>query len=127
MAEHIIRLRAGWDWRAAADPAGPPRPVALPTSWPDEWAGRIRLTRRFGRPASRLAAPDRVFLVLEHVPGLARLDLNGAAIRVDPAERRHEIPLEALAPRNELRLEADPPDAAGRAVWGEIALVFRPV
>jgi hypothetical protein len=125
--EHRIRLRGGWECRTIEATPGDLERLTLPTHWP---SGRRRLlTRRFGRP--RLGPGSRVLLLMEQVPGIRSLLLNGQpAARASPEASRYEIPLGALPERNHLVLEIEPPrstDPASLAApgWGEIALLIR--
>jgi hypothetical protein len=127
--EHRIRLRGGWERRAIDAPEPVTQRLTLPTRWDPDRPGRWLLTRRFRRPP---LDPDcQLVLLLEQVPGIHSLLLNGQApTRVSPAESRFEVPLGSLPDRNVLVLEIDTTaatDPAGVAVpeWGSIALVLR--
>ena len=59
MPDHMIRLRGGWeltdgqaDRRRRAEASGDlPVRLSLPVAWPGGSARRVRLVRKFGRPA----------------------------------------------------------------------------
>jgi hypothetical protein len=102
----------------------------LPVRWSSDIAGRLVLTRRFGRPALE---PGRQILILEmdQVAGTRAIILNGQPIAAAASETPHyAIELTELAERNVLVLEIDtPPEGVGPAGhgedWGMIALVIR--
>jgi hypothetical protein len=129
VAEHRIRLRGGWEWFPADSPGAAASRLTLPISWESDRPRRLRLTRRFNRPP--LDAESRMVLLLEQVPGITSLALNGHAVaRVSPGESHYEIPLGSLPERNELVLEVEIPRSAAPAgcptpEWGAIALVIR--
>ena len=139
MSEHRIRLRGGWEARAIDPMLGAVDRLTLPIRWDVDRPRRLRLTRRFQRPpledpshlGSRQAGPPELWLLLEHVPGLLALELNGESpVCVWPEQTRYEIPLGRLPQRNQLVLEIETPrsnDRAGSAApeWGSIALVIR--
>jgi len=132
VTEHRIRLRGGWGCCAAGLPQADEQRVTLPIRWRPDGPGRLRLTRRFGRPPFE---PEREVLVLrlDQVAGIYSILLNGQPVaRVSPDRSQYEIQLEHGRDRNLLELELEPPlagvDAAGpRAEWGLIALVIRPI
>jgi hypothetical protein len=132
VAEHRIRLRGGWGCCAAGLPATAEERVTLPIYWKLDGAGRVRLTRRFGRPPFD---HDRQILVLQldQVAGIHSLLLNGQAVAgVSPEKRRYEIELDDSRDRNLLVLELEPPvpsseEAGTHPEWGHVALVVRPI
>ncbi len=124
MAEHLIRLRAGWEGRVGL---GEPQRVDLPTCWPEDLREPVRLARRFGSPRVDPGCESLV-LRLEQVAGLQRVWLNGQRLSGSTREpARLEIPLPVpLPPRNLLELEAEPYTGVSEdEVWGTIALVIR--
>ena len=129
MSEHRIRLRGGWEARAIDPMLGAVDRLTLPIRWDLDRPRRMRLTRRFQRPP--LEVPSHLVLLLEHVPGIISLELNGESpVRVSPEQTRYEVPLGRLPQRNQLVLEIETPrsnDWAGSDApeWGSIALVIR--
>ncbi len=140
MPDHLIRFRGAWeltnahaDADAAAGVLGVlPARLTLPVAWPAGSALRVRLVRKFGRPAHDPAL-ESLLLALDRVPGLRGVWLNGLRLTIpdpDPARGRLEIPIDRLADRNELVLDVEPPphrpsDSGPPPAWGEIALVIR--
>ena len=138
MPDHLIRLRGAWELidadahaEVAAEAAGDlPARLTLPVAWPAGSARRLRLVRKFGRPAHD-PAHESLLLALDRVPGLRGIWLNGLRLTIpDPASGRLEIPVDRLSERNELVLDVEPPahppgDSSPPALWGEIALVIR--
>ncbi len=129
MAEHLIRLRGGWEAIELESDERRPRRISLPGQVVRGLTGRVRLVRRFGRP--HLGGPDETLsLRMERVPGLASAALNGHPLAVaSMAHDSIEIRPIKLLDRNELILEVDAPvtalqDAAGPRAWGEVALVI---
>ena len=129
MSEHRIRLRGGWEAHAIDGIPGVVERLTLPIRWEFDRPRRLRLTRRFQRPP--LAVPSQLVLLLEHVPGIVALELNGESpVGVSPEQTRYEVPLDRLLERNQLVLEIATPCATDRAggdapEWGSIALVIR--
>lgn len=120
---HTIQLRGPWDLDATPERRRLDLPAAvLP-------GPGLRLCRRFRRPP-RLAGPLDCRLRLDDVPGLRRVDLNGATLaRYDepglgPADRVDLQIGPLLAASNLLCLEADRPDPDPPGPWGRVALVF---
>jgi len=132
VTEHRIRLRGGWGCCAAGLPESAEQRVTLPIRFSPDGLGRIRLTRRFGRPPFD---HDRQILILQldQVAGIHCLLLNGQPIAgVSPDTLRYEIQLDHSRDRNVLVLEIEPPppgvEAGGNsAEWGNVALVLRPI
>jgi hypothetical protein len=131
--DHLIRLRGAWELieaDAAAEVSGAlPVRLSLPVAWPGGSARRLRLVRKFGRPAHD-PAQESLLLTLNRVPGLRGVWLNGLRLTVpDPIPVRLEIPIDRLSERNELVLDVEPPhppgDSGPSSRWGEIALVIR--
>ena len=87
MYPHRIRLRGPWQCeplaRSPDDPGQAPLPaprvVTMPARWADaglpDFAGRVRLRRRFGYPG-RIDAHERVWLTFAGVEGQAAAVLN---------------------------------------------------
>jgi hypothetical protein len=138
VAEHLIRLRGGWEWLgpgsdAAPDAAGTSRRVALPIVWPAPPAvgAVVRLSRAFATPPHDRCL-ETVVLRLAEVPGLISARLNdGAPARPGPDACDLEMPLDPeRTGRNLLVLELDPRAARGQTgaaprAWGVVALVIR--
>ena len=125
MTEHHIRFRGAWELLELGPGRSAPRPVTLPIAWPPEFAGPIRLTRRFGRPPIDPAL-ESIRLELKAVPGLRSVTLNGAELGPIGGVDR-DIPLpSALPARNTLTLEVVPGPPGPDGGWGAIALVIGP-
>jgi hypothetical protein len=128
--EHRIRLRGGWECQFLDVAGEVPERVTLPIRWPRHISGRVRLSRRFGRPHLD-AARQIVLLELDRVEGIESLFLNGEVLAVtDPARSSYEIALGELLERNLLVLEIETAGAGGKSAsddgdWGQIALVIR--
>jgi hypothetical protein len=138
--DHVIRFRGAWELTdshadADADATGVlgvlPARLTLPVAWPGGSARRVRLVRKFGRPAHD-PAHESLLLALDRVPGLRGVWLNGLRLTIpdpDPTHGRLEIPIDRLDERNELALDVElpphPPGDSGPPAWGEIALVIR--
>ena len=130
MNDHRIRLRGGWECQRD----GPGREaegdrITLPVRWGASHPGRLRLSRRFGRPP---IDPTRQLLLLEldRARGMQSLSLNGKALTdVSPEKSYYLIPLAEIEERNELVLEVETGDAPDDAEtdWGHFALVIRPI
>ena len=139
MSEHRIRLRGGWEARAIDAMPWAVNRLTLPIRWGVDPPRRLRLTRRFQRPplpvltlrGSQTAGQPELVLVLEDVPGIVSLELNGESpVCVSPEQTRYEIPLGRLPQRNQLVLEVETPRRDDRPggeslEWGCIALVIR--
>jgi len=132
VTEHRIRLRGGWGCCAAGLPESDEQRVTLPIRWSPDGLGRMRLTRRFGRPPFD---PDRQVLILrlDQVAGIQSIVLNGQPIAgVCPEMSLHELQINHARDRNLLVLEMEPPlpgmeSAGASAEWGIVALVVRPI
>ncbi len=99
---HVIRLRGPWELEPVARfggcgelPAG--GRTRVPGDWGellgDDFAGRVRYTRRFNRPTN-LEPDERVWLVVAAVDHQARLALNGqpfAELSTGAAAARDDI------------------------------------
>jgi hypothetical protein len=133
VSEHRIRLRGGWECCASAPRTDvAERRLNLPIRWSQEDPLRLRLTRRFGRPAFDPSC-QKLVLELDQVAGIDSLFLNGQPIAAVSPERTHyEIALDRALERNTLVLEIQRP-AAGQGEpatapeWGVIALVIRSI
>jgi len=132
VTEHRIRLGGGWGCCAAGLPKSAEQRVTLPIRWRPDGLGRLRLTRRFGRPPFE---PEREVLILrlDQVAGIHCILLNGQPVAgVSPESSMYEIQLEHALDRNLLEIELEPPlagveAAEATAEWGIIALVIRPI
>ena len=130
MSDHLIRLRGGWECRAAGLPESEGRRLTLPVRWGQDSPRRVVLTRRFGRPPLETAG-QALLLRMDQVEGLFSLSLNGRPIALESVlGSRHEIELGELSDRNLLVLEVETPafeaGAGGsRREWGNIAIVVR--
>lgn len=131
MSEHRIRLRAAWQWRPRDQEDEAPRRIDLPASWTVVGSGPMLLTRRFRRPPLETGR-ERARLLLEDVPGLRSVRLNGVEL-ARPAAGTAALTLDLeghLLPSNELVLEVDPvgwtAPGANAGPWGAIALVIGP-
>jgi hypothetical protein len=129
--EHRIRLRGGWECQSGCSGEVPER-ITLPIQWDPEIRRRVRLYRRFGRPA---IDQDRQCLLLEldRARGIHSLLLNGKTVTaISPAKSYYLIPLAEIEERNELVLEIEigetrDEQAPSERDWGQIALVIRPI
>jgi hypothetical protein len=132
MYPHRIRLRGPWECeplaRAGPDDLPPPRRMTLPCRWAEgglaDFAGCVRLTRRFGYPG-RIDEHERVWLTAAAVDAVAELTINGTPIGRFTAE---DGPFEAevtrlLQSRNELTVTVEGGIHGG--LWGEVALEVR--
>jgi hypothetical protein len=130
MAEHLIRLRGGWEWTDLEAPLSPPGRMTLPATRPWGRARRVRLCRRFGRPPIDTRT-ETLCLRLDKVPGLKSIAINDTLIAVAAGRLGPlEICLADSPERNLLVLELSPPAAESpgqeaNLPWGEIALVVR--
>lgn len=133
MLPHRIRLRGPWqliplNW-ANGDTGQLPAPIAvrMPVRWSDcglaDFAGRVRLLRRFGMPRS-LDSFERVWLTLAGVAGRTEIWLNDERLG-DWQGNAGPIEIEItrrLRDRNELRIEVAVPEGK---IGGEVALEIR--
>jgi hypothetical protein len=130
MPEHRIRLRGAWELLAQGGWDAPITRRSLPTTWPVDLAGPIRLIRRFGMPPIDPAS-EALSLEFLAVPGLVRIDLNGVELPFPPAGSVDWVvrSVGPLLARNTLTLDVElgrtdrPEKAEG---WGTIALVITP-
>lgn len=129
--EHIVRLNAAWEVSAPDDPSVRPFRVDLPVdwsglSWPGGWSPRrIRLSRRFGRPAGLdPAAPEaRARLVVDGGAAVRVVEINGRPTSWSWAgPDRLIVELPELGTRNTAEFMIEPHAAVG--AWGGVALVF---
>lgn len=124
MAEHMIRLRGGWE---LVEPrkTDASRRITLPASDLFETPARVVLSRSFQRP--RLdPLRETLWLRLEAVPGLTSIALNGREVGRGPFEDPVILlAVEDLEPRNLLVIEVEPPGAEEEMDWGSIALMVR--
>ena len=89
MDEHVIRLRAGWEWTYGEAPPGEseaPDARSYPPPGPTIGIGRSDYSRRFGRPARKDDTEAPVRLKLATVPGLVRVSLNRVALPVSSSD-----------------------------------------
>ena len=131
MPEHRIRLAGAWELFAPGRGADVARRLNLPTTWPSELAGPLRILRRFGSPPIDPAI-EVISLEFLGVPGLRRIDLNGVEFPGPPAGSVDwVVPLDGpLLARNTLILDVaiEPPGRVERLEgWGSIALVITPM
>jgi hypothetical protein len=126
MYPHRIRLRGPWDGEPISPP-GPPRTVTLPARLADvglvNFAGRVRLSRRFGYPG-RIDAYEHVWLTFAAVAGRADVVLNGRPLGTGQSGTFEFEVTSLLSSRNRLDvlLDADGGDAG---LTGEVALEVR--
>jgi hypothetical protein len=106
--------------------------MTLPVRWAPDVQGRLRLSRRFGRPHLD-ATRQCLLLELERVEGIQCLLLNGEILAAAaPARSSYQIPLGDLLERNLLVLEIEMSEAGGDSAgqdpdWGHISLLIRPI
>jgi hypothetical protein len=133
MYPHRIRLRGPWECeplsRSDGSIAAPaPCTVTMPCRWREgglgEFAGRVRLRRRFGMPR-QIDDYERVWLTFAGLTGVADISLNGQALgRYRDADCPLDLEVTALLrPRNELVVETEAGLDGG--LWGEVALEVR--
>ena len=131
MNDHRIRLRGGWECQSAG-PGQEGDRITLPIRWGTNQRGRVRLSRRFGRPP---IDPTRQLLLLEldRARGIQSLLLNGKALTaISPQKSYYLIPLAEIEERNLLALEVETGEAANdgnhaEQDWGHFALVIRSI
>jgi hypothetical protein len=126
MYPHRIRLRGPWDCQPVA-PDGPARRITPPARLRDAglagFAGRVRLTRRFGYPG-RIDSYEHVWLTFAEVTGRAQVMLNGVRLGADRFGTFEFDVTDRLADRNALEIVLDAEDdEAGLA--GEVAMEIR--
>lgn len=124
---HIIRLHGPWQYEILSvsrqdptiDQAGLPTTgrIKMPADWGEtlgrDFRGRVRYTRRFGRPTG-LEAGDRVRLVVQRLDALGSITLNdGPPSTLLPGQRnwQHDVTT-LLEPRNLLTIEVELPEEA---------------
>jgi hypothetical protein len=130
---HIIRLRGPWQYEPLARTRLLPDgstitetgevpgagSMQMPADWNaalgSEFRGRVRYTRRFGRPRG-LEDGDRVQLVLAQLDAFGAVCLNARPlVRIPPGMLDTRVDItDRLQPRNELSVEVELPrcDAA---------------
>jgi hypothetical protein len=134
MYPHRIRLRGPWECEPLSRRGGSselPQPctVTMPCRWRDvglgEFAGRVRLRRRFGLPR-QIDNYERVWLTFAGLTGVADIWVNGQSLgRCCEADCPFEREVTALLkPRNELVVELEETGGDG-GLWGEVALEIR--
>jgi hypothetical protein len=131
MYPHRLRLRGPWECepltsRDGNPPPAPRRfvpPARLSAAGLVDFAGRVRLTRRFGYPG-RIDDCEHVWLTCTDVVGEAEVVLNGTqlGVRLTGAFEFEVTALLATRNRLEIVLDADTGDAG---LAGEIALEVR--
>ena len=131
MYPHRIRLHGPWECEPLAAPdqpvPPPPRrfvpPARLRDAGLSDFAGRVRLTRRFGFPG-RIDEYEHVWLTFANVVGQADVALNGTTLCSGRSAGLEFEATSLLAPRNRLEviLDADLGDAG---LVGEVALEIR--
>jgi len=131
MYPHRIRLRGPWQWEPlelrGPGPLPGPQRVTMPCRLADGgfagFAGRVRMTRKFGYPG-RIDADERVWLTIDGVEGQASITLNGQLLAANQQVACDFDVTGLLGPRNSLEVELDAAnDHAG--LWGEVALEVR--
>src|SRR5688500_9616695 len=122
---HAMRLHGPWEyqplsrwllaqgvWRETPQDPLPPGRTRAPghggAALGDDFFGRVRFTRRFGRP-SGLASFERAWLVIEGVDAQGSVSLNGTPLGEVPG---YAVPAAfdvtaRLLPRNELEIVAE--------------------
>ena len=129
MRPHVIRLRGPWDYRPlartrlcpdggtieVAGPLPPPGQIQMPADWGDslgaDFRGRVRYSRRFGRPTG-VQPGQRIDLVVERLDAFGLVLLNGrslGAVAAGQSGWRADV-THLLAPRNELGVEVELPE-----------------
>lgn len=131
MYPHRIRLHGPWECEPLVTPDQPvppqPRRIRVPARLHDDaglrdFAGRVRLTRRFGYPG-RIDEYEHIWVTLAEVVGHVDVALNGTTLGSGSAGLEFEA-TSLLASRNRLEviLDADSGDAG---LVGEVALEIR--
>jgi hypothetical protein len=123
MAEHLIRLRRGWE-RLEPEGGAARGWVTLPLSGFPGGVSRLRLARSFQTPPLD-PLHETLWLRLDAVPGLVSVALNDREIARGPFPSSPLLlPLVGnLVARNRLILEVEPPPF-GDSPWGDVALVI---
>src|SRR5438105_4141404 len=133
MYPHRIRLRGPWDYEPLArtgksnEPLPPGGRMTMPGRWGEggltDFAGRVRLRRRFGWPG-RLDAHERVWLTFAGAQASADVWLNGRSLGRHEGPGPFEFDVTGLLQlRNELAVDVETPGSGGP--WGEVALEVR--
>ena len=126
MPEHLIRLRGGWSVHDPDQLQNPARSLTLPARLGPGFPRRARLERKFGRPRHDPSG-EIISLLLEGVPGLIRVVLNGDEHEPPSTGDRLELTNLSLGPRNVLMLEVELDDSGDLDhPWGAVALVISP-
>jgi hypothetical protein len=120
MPPHAIRLRAAWEIRPGPDSTW--TRIDLPLSPSTLPAGPATLRRRF-RPPPIDPAAEELWLVLEAIPGVDSVDLNGREWL--PEGRGLTTRIEA-GPTNLLELRLGETASRATDLWGIIRLEIRP-
>jgi hypothetical protein len=99
----------------------------MPCRWAEagltEFAGRVRLRRRFGYPGT-IDACERVWLTFGGCEGHGEVSLNGTVLGVVEGEGGAEFEVTSLLQsRNDLAVDLEGPEQGG--LWGEVALEVR--
>lgn len=134
MYPHCIRLRGPWECEPleripATEPLPEPRRIVMPCRWRDsslgEFAGRVRLRRRFGLPRT-IDAHERLWITCAGVRDRAEFWLNGHHLgRHDRADEPCAFEVTTLLQaRNELVAEVESASGEG-GLWGETTLLIR--
>lgn len=131
MYPHRIRLLGPWQVEPLARRAGDDRPLppplrmTMPGRWRDgglaDFAGRVRLRRRFGYPG-RIDAHERVWLTCAGVAGTAVVAVNGRTLGTLTGDGAYDV-TGLLRERNELTMDLEGGGDGG--VTGEVALEVR--
>ena len=142
MGRHRIQLRGPWqfEWlqrRGPEDQGAAAGRVKLPDQWTqllDRTGGRLRMTRRFGRPAN-LEPQERVLLFVERIRGGGQLRVNGQPLlQFDQPEAARDDPLwvdvtRLLQPSNWLEITVELPavaaDVARDGLWAGVGMEIR--
>lgn len=129
--EHHVRLNAAWEAMDPDDLTSPRFRVNLPVDWRSfSWPGgvaprRLRLSRRFGRPAGLEPSDSaaRARLLIDGAAAVAAVEIDGRSLTWKMAGLdRLVVDLPVLAARNLATIEIMVERAQGG--WGGVALVF---
>lgn len=140
---HRIRLRGPWESEPVArlvrkedgglarstDDLPPPQRMTMPCHWRDagleDFAGIVRLRRRFGYPG-RIDEYERVWLTFAQISGNATITLNSRQLgQISDGDTPCEFSVtKLLQPRNELVVDVESLTDAG-GLPGEVALEIR--
>ena len=142
MGRHRIHLRGPWQFAwlerwGCADGGTAEGRVKLPNQWPQllqQANGRLRMTRRFGRPAN-LEPEERVLLFVERIRCGGQVRLNGQCLlQFDASEAADDQPLWAdvtslLQSSNWLEITVELPDVAANVaqdgLWSGVGIEIR--